>query len=90
MKYKVTKLDRRMNGYGFYKYHISPVSRDYYDCREDLSAVRNWCWETYGPSTELGWSLNRNVWCWDTEYKYKRIYLASDAELTLFTLKFGG
>ena len=29
-------------------------------------------------------------WAWDTEYKYKRIYLKSDEELTLFTLKFGG
>jgi hypothetical protein len=88
MKYKITRLDRRMNGHQFYKYHVSPVVQDYHECRADLIAVRNWCWTTYGPSAELGWTTDRNVWCWDTEYTYKRIYLKSDAELALFTLKF--
>ena len=90
MKYKVTKLDKRHNGYTWYKYYITPTSRDYIECRMDLIEVRTWCWHTYGPSAELGWNVKDSKWAWDTEYKYKRIYLKSDEELTLFTLKFGG
>lgn len=88
MKYKITKLDRRYNGYAFYQYMIEPFTRDSAEGPLQFIDVRNWCWATYGPSAELGWTYRDTAWAWDTEYNRKRIYLKSKAELTLFALKF--
>jgi hypothetical protein len=90
MKYKVTKLDKRHNGYTWYKYYINPESRDFWQSRAEVTEIRNWFWATYGPASELGWNAKGDIWAWDTEHGNKRIYLKSDEELTLFTLKFGG
>ena len=87
-KYKVTKLDRRHNGYSFYKYSISPIERDYIKSRQDLIELRNCCWETYGPGAEIGWIQNNNTWAWDTEHGNKRLYVKSDTELIFLELKF--
>ena len=90
MNYQVTKLDKRHSGYGFYKYSISPLVRTMPESVEALKILRNWCWATWGPSSELGWTYRGDKWAWDTEYKKKRIFLNSDEELTLFNLKFVG
>jgi hypothetical protein len=90
MKYLVTKLDRRHNGHTEFKYSISPTPRDYIESRRLLTELRIWCWTTFGPSSELGWSETPQLWAWDTEHGNKRIYLKSDAEMTFFKLKFGG
>ena len=90
MKYKVTKLDKRHNGHTWYKYSVSPATRDYHESRAAVIAARNWLWDTYGPSAELGWNSLGSIWAWDTDHSNKRIYLKSDEELTLFLLKFGG
>ena len=90
MNYKITKLDRRHNGYNFYKYSISPNTCLLPESAELLKELRNWCWATWGPGAELGFTYKGDTWAWDTEYQKKRIYLKSDAELTLFTLKFTG
>ena len=89
MNYKITKLDRRHNGYSFYKYSISPNTVDLIKGAELLIKVRNWLWETYGPSAELGLTKRGAIWAWDTEFNNRRLYLQSDAELTMFKLKFG-
>ena len=90
MKYKITKLDRRHNGYTFYKYFIDPTAVYSPEKIGDFVDLRNWCWDTYGPSAELGFTRKGSLWAWDTEYKKKRIFLKSDQELTLFTLKYTG
>ena len=90
MDYKVTKLDRRHNGHTWYKYYITPNIYEYQESRQLLTDLRNWCWVTYGPSSELGWNKPGSLWAWDTEHGNKRIYLKSDAEMTLFKLKYGG
>jgi hypothetical protein len=90
MTYKITKLDRRHNGHSWYKYYITPSTFDYQESRQLLTDLRNWCWTTYGPSSELGWNKAGSIWAWDTEHGNKRIYLKSDAEMTLFKLKYGG
>ena len=70
----------------------------------DFVEARNFCWQTYGPSTELeiygpvksltrGQMYNPN-WAWRFGSVYKDpeegyIYLTSDEELAFFTLKFG-
>ena len=88
MKYKITKLDKRHSGHSFYQYMIEPFTRDTIEGPLQFIEVRNWCWATYGPSAELGWTYKGATWAWDTEYRRKRIYLKSQAELTLFALKF--
>jgi len=56
-----------------------------------FSEIRKWCWETYGASVELGLyndnPLANQLWSWDTEHSYLRIYLKGDKELVLFELK---
>jgi hypothetical protein len=95
MKYVVTRLDRRHNGHLKFKYSVSPVDRDFIQSSRDFQAVREWAWSTYGPSMERDWAqsivhVDKNdlIWAWDTEHGNKRLYLKSDAELTLFQLKF--
>jgi hypothetical protein len=65
--------------------------------------IRNWCWGTFGPSCELemyGVAQERNLtnskWSWRFLNYGSRasqletfIYIASDEELALLTLKFG-
>lgn len=103
------KLDRRFTAYPFFRHmievrpnytasgftpstlHLKPNFTHFFEIRE-------WLWESYGPSKELkhwikhhrencieGTSHNVN-WCWDTEYYEYRIYLSEDA-LTSFTLR---
>jgi hypothetical protein len=86
MKYKITKLDRRHNGWNRFKYLIMPYDNSI--GIEPLNQARNWLWATYGPSCELSYSKLGDLWAWDTEYSRKRIYLKSDEELALFALKF--
>lgn len=96
MKFK--KLDRRMNGHGDFKYGVdfawstgSPA----------FDEVRQWCWETFGASTELDiWherdrpTDNRNPkWAWDRGQFNKSwrciIYLKDDQEANWFKLRWG-
>jgi hypothetical protein len=90
MKYKITRLDKRHNGYMFYKYSISPDMTYREENIDLLVELRNWCWATFGPSAELGFTRMGDTWAWDTEYKNRRIYLKGDEELTFFTLKYAG
>ena len=91
MDYKVKKLTSQYNGHGSYKYIVSPVQFDRVAVKEQLCEWRAWCWNTWGPSREILWALTADhelPWSWDTEHGNKRIYLKTDAELTLFQLKF--
>lgn len=95
---KIKKLDRRMNGYGDFKYGVD-FTWNWQGARFDQ--VRQWCWETFGPSVELDiWAeletLNepRNPkWCWDrgTYNKVSRcmIYIKGDQEMNWFKLRWG-
>ena len=88
MTYKVNKLTKQYNGYSSFKYVVQPDRCVESDARDLLNQLREWCWETWGPSCELEWAIPKDqVWCWGTEFKHKRIYLKSDAELVLFQLK---
>lgn len=83
---RLKKLDRRMNGYGDFKYSTKFRRLSQGDL---FFEVRNWCWETWGPSCELEfWDVNKNpAWAWAmTEFEIK-IYLTGDKEASWFTLK---
>lgn len=88
MKFKIVTVDRRMNGYSFYKYRVDAENDSVYNRNDNFVTIRNWCWATYGPSTELGFGCRGNAWAWDSEYRARRIYLKGDEELTMFKLKF--
>ena len=89
MKYKITKLDKRYNGHLRFAYCVSPVTSGIQGAK-DLVELRNWCWENYGPSTELEWAEQGAIWAWDTQFHHKRIYLKGEAESTFFLLKYVG
>ena len=75
-----------MNGYGDFKYSTTLRRRSEGDL---FFEVRNWCWETWGPSCELEfWDAKKNpAWAWNlTEFELK-IYLTGDKEASWFTLK---
>ncbi len=83
---RLKKLDRRMNGYGNFKYATKFRRRADQD---KFIEIRNWCWEQWGPSCELEfWNEQRNpAWAWAmTEFETK-IYVASEKEASWFTLR---
>lgn len=89
--YRVKQLTRQYNGFNHYKWLIECGVPDETQNRHELADWRDWCWQTWGPSRELLWAITRPpvpVWAWDTEFRHRRIYLKSDAELALFQLKF--
>jgi hypothetical protein len=93
MDYRITTLDKRHNGHLFYKYSVHPIWESKYtyatsEYDQMFVNVRNWCWQTWGPSTEFTISSRNKHWAWDSEFKHRRIYLKYDEELTFFKLKF--
>ena len=87
MNFKITKLDKRMNGYGMYSHKIEFLY-DRYQALQDLQDIRVWMWENYGPGCELEISRKKDArWAWDTENGNRRIYVNDDS-LVMIKLKF--
>jgi len=91
---RIKKLDKRMTGYGEFKYGVD-FGWNWQGARFDL--VRQWCWETLGPSVEVDiWrelvTINepRNArWAWARDQYRTIIYLKSDAERNWFIMRWG-
>lgn len=85
---KVKKLDRRMKGFGSFKYKITFRKRS---DRAKFIEVRNWCWAQWDSSSEHElWDINVNQhWAWIIDEWETKILLASDKEAQWFTLKWG-
>jgi len=85
---KTGKLDRRHNGYGDFKYYVR-----FFATKETqkFCDVRNWCWEQWGPSSELDSRCSLETpnpaWAWVKDNYNTKIYLASDKEFQWFILK---
>lgn len=89
--YKLTKLDRRYNGFGVYDYMIEPnwgvVSTDR---QARFIGWRVWAWSNFGPGCELElvkYMPAKPKWAWTTEFNNLRLYL-NDEALVVFKLKF--
>lgn len=85
---KLRKLTKQFSG-GTHFRHI--VEFTLKDCQQFVD-IRQWCWEQWGPSCELEYWFRTGQsnprWCWMSDNHGRiRIYMASDAETTLFTLK---
>lgn len=82
---KLKKLDKRNKGYGHYKFMAS--FRNKFE-QEKFFQVRNWCWEQWGPSSELEFSEIRNsAWAWLVDEWEMKIYIATDKEYQWFLLR---
>jgi hypothetical protein len=91
---KMKKLTRQYTGYGTFKYVVEYTKWDIVQFNQH----RQWCWETWGPSCELDFSLrlinlqpaDRNEkWAWLTNLDIPkiRIYFASTEQASHFLLK---
>ena len=89
--FRIVKMDGRSLGYPNWQYYAEFGMRSHML----FSQSRAWCWETWGPSTEIELMhfsnpeksfINQHyTWVWN-QYK-KRIFFRTDLELNLFILK---
>jgi len=85
---KIKKLDRRMKGFGDFKYKITYRKKTE---RTKFIDARNWCWTQWDSSSEYElWDTSVNQhWSWVIDEWETKILLASDKEAQWFTLKWG-
>ena len=95
MKLRIEKLDGRHKGSRSFA-HRAVVLGLTADRFIDFLTLREWCWDTWGPSCEREIYLNshynkvrNNPWVWhyNGDYSECYIYLTGSKELELFTLK---
>jgi hypothetical protein len=85
---KIIKLDKRYGGADYFKFCV-PFYRNN---KEQFLEVREWCWNTFGPSCELEHYhllADPKVWGWEVSQWNTRIYFKTDKELNWFRLKYG-
>lgn len=85
---KTGKLDKRHNGHRDFKYYVQFSSLE----QQKFVEVRNWCWQTWGPSAELDilrYLQERHdmKWAWICDNYNIRLYLKTDTEYQWFVLK---
>lgn len=102
VKFKLTKLDRRHTGYLLWQYYVERVyTVPYREAKRLFFDWREWCWEQWGPSKELnnfeyndlfdGMHSSNPHWCWLNDSNHRcRIYLRTEQEASMFTLKWYG
>ena len=97
---EIRKTDKRHTGHQYFSHVLeiksNPGKFDRAARMEELNRVREWAWQTWGPSCDREhWLLmssgNRfpvnQHWCWHTEFNELKIYLATDKEVTWAKLK---
>ena len=82
---KTITLDKRYNGFEFFKYAVNFHRSE----KNQFIAIRNWCWQTWGPSCEIeNFSLAKDpVWAWESSQWNTRLYFQSEKELNWYNLK---
>ena len=88
-----------MNGHSQFKYYVD-IGYERSDPAgsviEKFFELRQWCWETWGPSREVNefsskefaWQGDQNKqWSWINDDYRSRLYLADKDEAAYFTLK---
>jgi hypothetical protein len=101
MKIVIKKTDKRMTGHEVWQYVAQPTQslagfKGVAQRMVDLHLMRDWCWQTYGPSCELthwmatvanGLTPHNDHWCWHTDFDNYKIYLRTEKEANWFKLK---
>jgi hypothetical protein len=91
----VYKLDRRHSGYSQFTHYVVPVWSSRLEDRLKFFEWRKWCWESWGPGVERDIAIELGFkqfdvcrWAWHTSDKHsRRLYFASEKELSWFILK---
>ena len=81
----VKELDRRYTGGYHFNYCIDFLYRQGPLFRE----IREWCWQTWGPSCELKFISQEETpkWAWITDNHRTRIYFRDDEEVNWYKLR---
>ncbi len=99
MQIKVKKTDKRHTGHLQFKYYVEIKAKEYNEYKlvmEKFFELRQWCWETWGPSREVdqyssiegSWKEDQNhAWSWVNDQYRARLYLGGKEEAAFFTLK---
>ncbi len=99
MQIKVKKTDKRHTGHLRFKYYVEIKPKEYIEYKlvmEKFFELRQWCWETWGPSREIdqyssiegNWAEDQNhAWSWVNDQHRARLYLGGKEEAAFFTLK---
>lgn len=82
---KPKELDKRYTGGYYFDYCID----FYYKQSTQFRNVREWCWQTWGPSAELRFVTKEEdlKWAWITDNYRIRIYFKSEAEVNWYKLR---
>ena len=90
----INKLDRRYAGYNQFTHYIEPVYQTQLNDKLQFLEWRKWCWESFGMGMERDYALELGSrqfdvtrWAWHTVEGSKRLYFASEKELSQFCLK---
>ena len=84
-KYRIQKLDRRMNGYELFSHKIDVYFND------DFLKIRAWCFEAFGTACELElFQLNQHLglgysWAWRSDDFRREIFVNSE-QLSAFIM----
>lgn len=99
MKITVKKTDKRHTGSDRFKYYVQIQGSNYTEwklTKEKFFELRQWCWETWGPSREVDQYTTtdgsyiedqNHAWSWVNDQHRARLYLGGKEEATYFTLK---
>ncbi len=99
MKINVKRTDRRHTGSYMFKYYVEVKNSNYEErklVKEKFFELRQWCWETWGPSREVdqyasienAWTEDQNpAWAWINDQYRFRLYLCGKEEAAHFALK---
>jgi hypothetical protein len=82
---KITELDKRYTGGNYFKYSIEFL----YQQGPLFCEVREWCWDTWGPSCELKFIEDDKEykWAWITDNHRTRIYFRDIEEVNWYKLR---
>lgn len=99
MKITVKKTDRRHTGSDRFKYYVEIKATKHGEwalAKEKFFEMRQWCWETWGPSREVDQYTSfdesykedqSHAWAWINDQHRYRLYLGNKEEAAHFTLR---
>jgi len=100
MKTKIKKLDKRYTGYQHFNYTATPMWQSNWnsvDLADTQRLMRQWCWETFGPSCEYeeyrilaGHRELNERWCWvggGHKHNSQRILINNEEDKNWFVLR---
>lgn len=88
IKLRLQRLDRRYSGSNRFSHRVE-FSGGWKSKAINFVHARNWCWGTFGPSSELDrlftFDGESPIWAWESDGHKTAIYLR-DVSLTQFLL----